>query len=404
MDQASLRSILTLNTGSSSLKAALYPLDEAGAPEIEARAERIGSDGSRMRITDSQGAVRFEQHEALPSHDAALNALLTWLDENRPVQQFVAVGHRVVHGGSGYGEPQPITPQLVDSLRQLTPVDPDHLPQAIGAIDAVGRVLPGVQQVACFDTAFHRRMPRVAQVYALPRRFTDAGVVRYGFHGLSYEYIMQELAVRDAAAASGRVIIAHLGNGASMAAVRNGAGVDTTMGFSPTGGLMMGTRSGDLDPGVILYLLQAESLSGTALNELLNKESGLLGVSGASSDMRELLEQEAEDPHAAEAIDLFCYQARKHLGALMAVLGGLDTLVFTAGIGEAAAPVRWRICAGLKMLGIQLDARRNETHAPVISRAGSSVTVRVMRTNEELMIARHVRRLIAREGANLVPV
>jgi acetate kinase len=229
-------------------------------------------------------------------------------------------------------------------------------------------------------------------------------VVRFGFHGLSYEYIMQELRLLDASDAGGRVIVAHLGNGASMAAVRDGVGVDTTMGFSPTGGLVMGTRSGDLDPGVILYLLQVENLSAAELNELVNKRAGLLGVSGGSSDMRDLLGREADDPRAAEAVDLFCYQAHKYLGALMAILGGLDTLVFTAGIGEAAAPVRWRICAGLEFLGIQLDEQRNTMHAPVISRAGSSVTVRVMRTNEAVMIARHVQRLIAREGADFVPV
>jgi len=404
MDQTRLRSILTVNTGSSSLKAALYPLDGADTLEIGASAERIGSDGSRMRITDSLGVALYEHHGALPTHEAALNALLTWLHRNRPSQDLAAVGHRVVHGGSRYWEPQLITPQLIDTLRDLTPIDPDHLPQAIGAIDAVRRALPGLPQVACFDTAFHRRMPRVAQLYALPRRFTDAGVVRFGFHGLSYEYIMQELRLLDASDAGGRVIVAHLGNGASMAAVRDGVGVDTTMGFSPTGGLVMGTRSGDLDPGVILYLLQVENLSAAELNELVNKRAGLLGVSGGSSDMRDLLGREADDPRAAEAVDLFCYQARKYLGALMAILGGLDTLVFTAGIGEAAAPVRWRICAGLEFLGIQLDEQRNTMHAPVISRAGSSVTVRVMRTNEAVMIARHVQRLIAREGADFVPV
>jgi acetate kinase len=228
--------------------------------------------------------------------------------------------------------------------------------------------------------------------------------MRYGFHGLSYEYIMQELETLDASAFRRRVIIAHLGNGASMVAVRDGVGIDTTMGFSPTGGLVMGTRSGDLDPGVMLYLLQVERLSPSEVSELVNKRAGLLGVSGTSSDMRDLLDREADDPRAAEAVDLFCYQARKHLGALVAVLGGLDTLVFTGGIGAAAAPIRWRICTGLEYLGIQLDERRNKAHAPVISRAGSSMTVRVMQTNEELMIARHVQHLIARKGADFVPV
>ncbi len=229
-------------------------------------------------------------------------------------------------------------------------------------------------------------------------------MVRYGFHGLSYEYIMQELETLDASAARGRVVIAHLGNGASMVAVRDGVGVETTMGLSPTGGIVMGTRTGDLDPGVMLYLLQVEELSPSELSELVNKQAGLLSVSGTSSDLRDLLGREADDPRAAEAVDLFCYQARKHLGALVAVLGGLDTLVFTGGIDEAAAPVRWRICVGLEFLGVQLDERRNKAHAPVISRVGGSVTVRVMQTNEELMIAWHVQRLIVRKGADFVPV
>jgi acetate kinase len=330
--------------------------------------------------------------------------LLTWLQDNHPHDDLVAVGHRVVHGGSQYWQPQPVTPQLLETLRDLTPIDPDHLPQAIGAIEAVSHVLPELPQVACFDTAFHRRMPRAAQLYPLPRGFEDKGVMRYGFHGLSYEYIMRELETLDASAFRRRVIIAHLGNGASMVAVRDGVGIDTTMGFSPTGGLVMGTRSGDLDPGVMLYLLQVERLSPSEVSELVNKRAGLLGVSGTSSDMRDLLDREADDPRAAEAVDLFCYQARKHLGALVAALGGLDTLVFTGGIGAAAAPIRWRICTGLEYLGIQLDERRNKAHAPVISRAGSSMTVRVMQTNEELMIARHVQHLIARKGADFVPV
>lgn len=251
----------------------------------------------------------------------------------------------MVHGGSRYWEPQSVTPQLIETLQDLPPIDPDHLPQAIDAIEAVSHVLPELSQVACFDTAFHRRMPRVAQLYPLPRRFEDTGVVRYGFHGLLYEYIMQDLETLDASAARGRVIIAHLGNGASMVAVRDGVGVDTTMGFSPTGGLVMGTRTGDLDPGVMLYLLQVEDLGPSEVSELVNKRTGLLGVSGTSSDMRDLLDREADDQRAAEAVALFCYQARKHLGALVAVLGGLDTLVFTGGRrGCRAGPManlRW---------------------------------------------------------------
>jgi acetate kinase len=240
-------------------------------------------------------------------------------------------------------------------------------------------------------------MPRVAQMYALPRHLWDEGVLRYGFHGLSYEYIMQELHRLDSRAATGRVVIAHLGNGASMAAVQNGVGIDTTMGFTPTGGLVMGTRTGDLDPGVLLYLLESKGISASAVNTLVNRQSGLLGVSGISADMHDLLEKEPTNPRAAEAVALFCYQAKKFLGALAAALGGLETLVCTAGIGEHAAPVRERICSGLEFLGIHLDPDRNANHAPIISREGSPVTVRVMHTDEDLMIARHTIRLV-RQG------
>ena len=261
-------------------------------------------------------------------------------------QTLAGVGHRVVHGGAWYAAPARITPELSANLRALVALDPLHLPQALAVIEAAGRAFPGVPQVACFDTAFHRQMPRVARLYALPRRYAEAGVVRYGFHGLSYEYISEALRRIDPAAAAGRVIIAHLGNAASLAAVRDGVSIETTMGFSPTGGLVMGTRSGDLDPGVLLYLLDHEHESPSALSQLVNVEAGLLGVSGTSGDMRDLLERAATDPRAAEAIDLFCYQARKAVAGLAAALGGLDTLIFTAGIGEGAASVRQSTAQG----------------------------------------------------------
>ena len=305
-----------------------------------------------------------------------------------------AIGHRVVHGGMDHAEPEAITPALLAALRSLTAIDPDHMPQAISAIEALGGLYPSLPQVACFDTAFHRHMPPVAQRYPLPREFSDAGIVRYGFHGLSYEYIVQELRSLDPAAADGRLLIAHLGSGASMAAVRGGRGVETTMGFTPTGGLMMGTRSGDLDPGVLLYLLQDGGMSPLALSGLVNRRAGLLGTSGISSDVKELLDRRATDPGAVEALELFCYQARKFLGALAAVLGGLDTLVFTGGVGEHAAPVRAGISEGLEFLGIQLDAERNAANASIISRDDSPVTVRVMKTDEDLMIARHTYRYV----------
>jgi acetate kinase len=387
--------ILTVNAGSSSLKAALYDMDGGERLHYAAQAERIGQAGGRMRIMDGGGATLLDRHDDLPDHAAVLRTFLEWLPQHGPGAVPGAVGHRIVHGGGAHREPQRLTAGLLDDLRQLVPVDPDHLPQALAAIDVAVAHYPGIPEVVCFDTSFHRSMPRIAQLYALPRALADAGVIRYGFHGLSCEFIVHELAAIDRDAARGRIVIAHLGNGASLTAVREGKSLDTTMGFTPTGGLMMGTRSGDLDPGVLLHLLEAQGTPPAALNRLVNHEAGLLGVSGLSGDMRDLLDKEADDPRAAEAIALFCYTARKYLGALVAVLGGLDTLVFTAGIGEHAAPVRERICDGWQWLGLQLDPVRNGAHAPIISGDGSRVNVRVMRTDEDLMIARHVRRLMA---------
>ncbi len=390
--------LLTINTGSSSLKAGVYHFEPSARLELAAEVDRIGLPGSRLRVTDARGTDLLDQRDNLPTHAAAVQALFAWLHGQGGVQALDAIGHRVVHGGKEHREPQLITDALVAALRQALPFEPDHLPQALKAIETARQTYPGIPQVACFDTAFHLNMPSVARAYALPRSLGRAGVVRYGFHGLSYESIMHQLRDQDAVAAAGRVIIAHLGNGASMAAVRDGVSVDTTMGFSPTGGLVMSTRSGDLDPGVMLYLLRSRGLSTAALSDLVNKEAGLLGVSGISADMKDLLAKEATDQHAAEAVELFCYQARKHLGALAAVLGGLDTLIFTAGIGEHAPSVRERICAGLEFLGIELDPRRNAADAPIVSRDGAPAVVRVMKTDEDLMIARHTHRLLASHG------
>jgi acetate kinase len=395
---------LTINTGSSSLKAALYGLDRTERRELAVDFERIGRSDSHLRITDAHGTVLLEDRGELPDHEAAFQVLFAWLHRQHLDAALDGVGHRVVHGGSRHTEPQLITDELVTTLQQLVSVDPDHLPQALAGIGAARRAFPRVPQVACFDTAFHRHMPAVAQRYALPRQVVGAEVMRYGFHGLSYESVVHQLRVADRAAVSSRLIIAHLGNGASMAALRNGTSVETTMGFTPTGGLVMGTRSGDLDPGVLLYLLQAQGMSPSALNQLVNQQAGLLGVSSISADMRDLLEREAADPRAAEAIELFCYQARKFIGALAAVLGGLDTLVFTGGIGEHAAPVRQRICADLEFLGIALDPRLNAAGASIISRAGSPVRVRVMATDEDLVIAQHTARLIQQRGTARVSV
>jgi acetate kinase len=359
-----------------------------------------------MTITDAGGARALDESMDLGDHSGALRAFFAWLQGHGVdfAAELGAVGHRVVHGGSRYRKPQLITSELVAELQRLVLIDPDHLPQALAGIEAILQMYPEVPQAACFDTAFHRSMPPVAQMYALPRRLWDKGLMRYGFHGLSCEYLMRQLRAIDAAAAGQRVIIAHLGSGASMTAVRGGVSVDTTMGFAPSGGLAMGTRCGDLDPSVLLYLLQAEQMSPAAVNKLVNREGGLLGVSESSPDMRDLLANESTDSRAAEAVDLFCYTARKFLGALVAVLGGLETLIFSAGIGEHAAPVRERICAGQEFLGIQIDRARNAQHAPIISRHDSRVVVRVMKTDEDRMIASHVRRLIVRSGVDDVPV
>jgi acetate kinase len=392
------RLLLTINTGSSSLKAALYSLreDTVESPELRVEASTSGSRGCGMRLADDRGEILDERRDDLPDHAAALDAIMSRLrDRGLDRDDLAAVGHRIVHGGDSHREPQRVTPEVVADLRALVPIDPNHLPHAIAAIEAVGRAYPAVPQVVCFDTAFHSRMPRVARLYALPRQLAQEGIVRYGFHGLSYEYVMEELRRLEPEAFDACVVVAHLGNGASMAAVRGGVGVDTTMGFTPTGGLVMGTRSGDLDPSVPLFLLKGRSL--TEVSDLLNKQAGLLGVSGTSADMRDLLGRETDDGRAAEAVALFCYQAKKFLGALAAALGGLDALVFTGGIGEHSATVRERICDGLEFLGIRLDPDRNAAHARVISSDDATVRVRVVPTDEDLMVARHTRRLIEQE-------
>ena len=304
---------------------------------------------------------------------------------------LTAVGHRVVNGGPKYYKSQRITPDMIEELRRLSPFDPDHMPEEILLAEAFHRRFPDLPQVACFDTAFHHDLPRVAQILPIPRRYEALGVRRYGFHGLSYAFLMEELArLADPAAKTGRVILAHLGNGASLAAVRDGKSVDTSMSFTPTAGIPMSTRSGDLDPGLVWYLARTEKMSAKQFNEMANFQSGLLGISETSSDMRDLLERETKDVRAAEAVAVFCYQVKKWVGAFAAALGGLDTLVFAGGIGENAPTVRARICDGLGFLGIELEEKRNATNEGVISAAASRVTIRVIRTDEEGMIAKKV--------------
>ena len=385
--------ILAINGGSSSIRFGLYQCGETLERKLSGKVDRIGLSGTSLTFANS-----IAQSKTLPvagsDHKTATISLMNWLESQEGHESLAAVGHRVVHGMS-HTAPERITPELMDELRRLSPYDPEHLPGAIELIEAVGQHHPQLPQVACFDTAFHRTMPRVARMLPLPRRYASKGLERYGFHGLSYEYLMEELArLGDPAVKNGRVILAHLGNGASMAAVRNGKSIDTSMSFTPTAGLVMSTRSGDLDPGLAPYLARVEHITSKQYYEMVNHESGLLGVSEFSSDMRDLLAREGEDARAAEAIALFCYAAKKWIGSFAAALGGIDTLVFAGGIGENAAPVRARICEGLEFLGITIDEARNRDAAGVISADAGGVTVRLIRTDEELMIARSTYRLL----------
>jgi acetate kinase len=382
--------ILSFNSGSSSDKFALYRLSIDGEKLLaEGAAEGIGLGSGRLWIRDGKAKTLSDAKRSFPRSADALATLFDLIVRLR-LPRPDAIGHRLVHGGPNHFAPERVTPEVIGQLRALIPFAPLHLPVEIDAIEAVAARFPDRPQVACFDTGFHRQMPEVARRFALPRALWNEGIWRYGFHGISYEYIMETL--RPAAPA--RIVIAHLGNGASMAAVQNGRAVDTTMGFTPTGGFMMGTRSGDLDPGLIVYLINEKGYDGRRLERLVNHESGLLGVSAISYDVKTLLEKGAAEPNAALAIEMFCYQVRKQIGAMAAVLGGLDLLVFTGGIGERAAPVRSEVCRGLEHLGIAIDQQRNDAHADTISSAAAKCAVRVIPTNEDLMIARHTRRVI----------
>lgn len=330
-----------------------------------------------------------------PTHAACVPELVKLLEQKVGDNTISAIGHRVVHGGPLYHESQCVDETMLKELRRIISFAPNHLPTAIELIEIFAAKFPQVPQIACFDTAFHQTMPRVAKLLPIPRRYEAQGLRRYGFHGLSYAYLLEELIrLGDPAATTGRVILAHLGNGASMAAVRNGLSMDTSMGFTPAAGLMMSTRSGDLDPGVVAYLGRSEQMTATQFDWMVQHKSRLLGVSEISSDMRDLLEREASDGRAAEAVTLFCYQAKKWIGSFAAAIGGLDTLVFAGGIGENAPAVRERICDGLGFLGLELNETRNAEGAAVISAPNSRVTVRVIRTDEERMIARSVCRVL----------
>lgn len=392
--------LLSINGGSSSIKFALYQVEEPLKLRLYGKVDRIGLSGTNLTFHDPDGKPKVSLNLTVTDHKSAANFLIDSLEKQNGFESVLAVGHRVVHGMQ-HTAPELVSQELLDELHRIRPYDPEHLPREIELIEAFRKRYPKLPQVACFDTAFHRTMPRVAKLLPIPRRYDAKGIQRYGFHGLSYAYLMEELArLGDPAASNGRVILAHLGNGASMAAVRDGKSIDTSMGFTPTAGLVMSTRTGDLDPGLAPYLARTEQISTKQFYEMVNHESGLLGISETSSDMRDLLGRETQDVRAAEAVALFCYQARKWIGAYAAALGGLDTLVFAGGIGENAPVIRARICAGLEFLGIEIEEKQNAANAGVISTAAGRAAVRVIHTDEELTIARSVCKIIGLGAVN----
>jgi len=386
--------ILTINGGSSSIKFALYKANEVPTRLFQGQIDRLGLSGSTLTFNNEDGDQKGTLKIEASDNHAAIYLLMDWLEKQDGFSSVIAVGHRVVHG-MNHTAPALITPELMEDLCRIEPYDPDHLPYEIDLIEAFRQRHPKLTQIACFDTMFHNTMPRVAKLLPIPRRFDAIGIQRYGFHGLSYSYLMEELArVAGTEIAQGRVILAHLGSGASMVAVYKGKSIDTSMGFTPAGGLMMGTRPGDLDPGVAWFMMKSEKLLPKQFNNLINHKSGLLGISETSSDMHDLLVKQKTDIRAAEAVELFCYQVKKWIGAFAAVLGGLDTLVFAGGIGENAPFIRSRICEGMDFFGIELDEKQNEANAPVISIKKEKTVARVIHTDEEWMIAKTVSKMI----------
>jgi acetate kinase len=390
------RVILTVNGGSSSIKFAVFACREPITRILSGQVERIGLPGTRLMATGAGQSAPDTRPVDASTFSRAADVLIDYLREQLGGAQIAGIGHRVVHGGVHLLDHQLVTPELVNELRRNQPLDLAHLPREISLIEAFRKAFPALPQVACFDTAFHRDLPTVAQLLPIPRHYFNEGVRRFGFHGLSYTYLMKRLAeVAGAGAANDRVILAHLGSGASMAAVRGGKPIDTTMAFTPTAGLVMGTRPGDLDPGLLVYLMRVQKMSPDEMDAFISQKCGLVGVSETSSDMRDLVARRATDPRAGDAVDLFCYQAKKFVGALHAVLEGLGTLVFSGGIGEHSPEVRAGICEGLDCLGIRLDTDRNSSGKDVISADGSRVMIRVIATDEEVVIAQAVVPFIA---------
>jgi acetate kinase len=383
--------ILTINGGSSSIKFSLYKIEEPLKLIFNGQVANIGAAKAKLSSYNSITQLKNNTSIKAANHDEAAEHLIEWLEKQEGFNSIKVIGHRIVHG-MNHTAPAIISSELLNELKKISAFDPEHLPEEIKLIEVFSKRYPSLKQVACFDTSFHTSMPTVAKLLSIPRRYYEKGIHRYGFHGLSYSFLMEELnRLAGSEIANGKVILAHLGSGASLAAVKDGKSIDTTMGFTPASGLMMSTRTGDLYPGVACYLMKFEKLNPKEFNRLINHESGLLGISETSADMRELINAEETDHRAAEAIELFCYQTKKWIGSYAAVLNGLDTLVFSGGIGEHSPEVRSKICDGLEFLGIELCEIKNMNNQAVISTEKSKVIVRVIATNEEVMIARLVK-------------
>jgi acetate kinase len=382
--------ILTINGGSSSVKFAVFGGGDSPRRILTGQVERIGNPDAALVAQHLDAGKEDRRPIDAQTHQKAAQSIAAYLQEQFGADRITAIGHRVVHGGIHLLDHQLITPAVITKLRAAQPMDMAHLPREIALIEAFAQAFPGHPQIACFDTAFHRDLPMVSKLLPIPRDLTDAGIRRFGFHGLSYTYLMDHLTALAPREAAGRVIIAHLGAGASMAAVHNHKPIDTTMSFTPNAGLVMATRPGDLDPGLLVYLMREQKFSADDLDEFISNRCGLQGVSQTSGDVRDLLQSSPTDIRAAQAIDLFCYQAKKFIGALTAALGGLDTLIFSAGIGEHSPPIRAAICAGLDFLGLTLDPAANTRGDPIISTTPSRVRVRIIPTDEEIVIARIV--------------
>jgi acetate kinase len=382
--------LLTINGGSSSIKYALYEINDPLNQLLSGEMEGIGSGKARLRFIHLKSEPKHNVDIPVADHTAAGHWLVDWLQKEAGFISVKAIGHRIVQG-MAHTSSEKITDKLLKELKAISAYDPEHLPAEIKLIEVFRKHYPDIDQVACFDTSFHAVMPDIAKLVPIPLKYRDKGVRRYGFHGLSYSYLMEEFErIAGSEKAKGKIIIAHLGSGASLAAIKNGKSMDTSMGFTPASGLTMSTRTGDLDPGVAWYLQKFEKLTPKQFNHLINHESGLLAISGTTADMQRLLQIQHQDKRATAAVEFFCYQCIKWIGAFTAILDGLDTLIFSGGIGEHAPEIRKRICTGLQFLGIELDKTQNTKNGGVISNDASKISVRVIKTNEELMIARSV--------------